>query len=120
VSVSTIYALFAAGTSMVDARAVTDAVVFNGGTLTTVLQPRLAVVDGDDTVAAALQDLVGAQLAAVGVDDVSPLAFAADTTELVEQVGMLALTTPTAEQTAEFFRPRAGQGWTGFGCEGEE
>ena len=116
----TVYALLDPSASPDDARALTDTVTFSGGNLLMFLEPRLAVVDGDDSVADALRNLVGGVLAAVGVDDVTELAAAADSAEIATQVGVLALTTPFAEAAAELVRPGAGLDWTGFGCIVEE
>lgn len=97
-----------------------DAVTGTGGRLTVFLPPRLAIVDGDDTTADALTNLVGAGLTAVGVDDVTDLAFAADTVELERQVAVLAATTSAADAAAELVRPDPDVDWTGFGCLADE
>jgi hypothetical protein len=113
---SNIYVLLDPFASPDDARAFTDTVTGWGGTLQVFLEPRLAVVDGDDSVADALRGLVGAGLSAVGVDDVSELALAADSVDVAAQIAVLASTTPFAEAAAELVRPGVGADWTGFGC----
>ena len=77
-------------------------------------------MDGDDTTVSALQQLVGSTVVALGVDDVTDLAAAADSAELVEWVGILALTTSTVVDAADLVRPYQDEEWTGFGCVVEE
>jgi hypothetical protein len=114
---ATIYALLADGLTPFQGRSFTDTVVDNGGWLTALVSPRLAIVEGDATTAFALQQLLGDSVIAVGVDDVTPLAAAAiGDLKVSEMVAVLALTTPGATAAAEVVRPSVGQSWRGFSC----
>jgi hypothetical protein len=114
---ATIYALLADALTPAQGRAFTDAVVDSGGGLVSLVTPRLAVVEGDSTTVAAIEQHIGDAVVAVSVDDVTPLALAAfGAPELAEMIAILALTTPAATAAAEAVRPFAGEDWRGFSC----
>jgi hypothetical protein len=114
---ATIYTLLADGRTAAQSQAFSDAVFDSGGRLTIMVAPRIAIVDGEAATVTALQALIGNGVDAVGVDDVTPLTFAAaGSAELAVLVGTLALTTPAATAAANAVRPFEGVDWIGHGC----
>jgi hypothetical protein len=102
--------------SLADGGPFRDAIEDNSGRLIAYLPP-LAVVDGDDTTSDALRQLIGGDVRAVGVEDVTDLFAAAfGDFELTRMVGVLALTTAPAVDAAEAVRPQQDVEWSGFTC----